>query len=110
MSNFTPPAGQAYITPATIYEKTVTFNSGLVSTPSAVTTPSVPGNGTSATNTTGVNVLAYLSGGTISSVLVNGGTIISSTVATQALTVEVPATQTITINYTSAPTWVWKAI
>ena len=110
MSNFTPPAGQAYITPATIYEKTVTFNSGLVSTPTAVTTPSVPGNGTAATNTTGVNVFAHMCGGTISSVVVNGGTVISSTAAGQAVAVEVPATQTITINYTSAPTWVWKAI
>lgn len=109
MSNFTPPAGSSYITPSTIFERTVQFNNGYVSGAVTITTPAVPGNGTAATNTTTIDSRVYLSGGTVSSVVVNGGTIISSTAAGQALTVLVPANQTILVNYTSAPTWVWQA-
>jgi hypothetical protein len=109
MSNFTPPAGSNYIVPPTIFERTVQFNGGYVSSAVTITTPAVPGNGTAATNTTSIDTRVYLSGGTVSAVLVNGGTIISSTSAGQALTVLVPANQTIQVNYTSAPTWVWQA-
>jgi hypothetical protein len=109
MSNFTPPPGSVYIVPPQIFERTVQFNGGYASSQVNITTPAVPGNGTAATNTTTIDTRVYISGGTISAVLVNGGTIISSTAAGQSLTVLVPANQTIQVNYTSAPTWVWQA-
>jgi hypothetical protein len=109
MSNFSPPAGSNYVVPATVFERTVQFNAGYVSGAVNITTPAVPSTGVAATNTTTMDARVYLSGGTVSAVLVNGGTIFASAAAGQALTVLVPANQTIAVNYTSAPTWVWQA-
>ena len=42
MAGFNPPAGQAYVTPVTFYDKTPQFRSGISTTPPAVTTPAIP--------------------------------------------------------------------
>lgn len=83
-----------------------TFTHGIASTPPAVTTPAVPASGTAVTNSTGVDVMAYVAGGTLtgateingaSTGLDNGGFYLA-------------AGATITLTYSAAPTWTWLAV
>jgi hypothetical protein len=71
-----------------------------------VTTPSVPATTVAATNTTGVNVMVYISGGTVSDIKVAGTTVFSGT----NTAVFLPAGSSITLTYSVAPTWVWMGM
>lgn len=71
--------------------------------PLTVTTPAVPAASTAVTNTTGVDVDVYISGGTAAAVSVNG-----TSTGQAAGTFFVPANGTIDLGpYTAAPTWAW---
>lgn len=67
-----------------------------------VTTPAVPASTVTATNSTGVDVTAYVAGGTVTAISVDG-------TATGLITgaIRVPAGSTIAITYSAAPTWKW---
>jgi len=115
MAGFTPPAGESYITPITMFEKTPQFRSGINTTPPTVTTPAVPNTTVAATNTTGVDVAVYLLSGSaaVTVIAVNGVTtgLQLTSAATSCATVYLAAGATITLTYAStAPTWVWMAI
>ncbi len=65
--------------------------------------PAVPASGVPLVNTTGVDVMIYLAGGTVSAVSVG-----SLQVATSSnVQIRLPSRQTITLVYTVAPTWAW---
>jgi len=101
---YTAPAGTKLVSEPVVYSVPPSLP-GLATTPPTVTTPSFPATGSAVTNATGVNVIAWLSGGTFTSVVLNGGT-----VATGACNpVIVPASQTIQFAYTGSPSWVWTA-
>lgn len=68
----------------------------------SITTPPMPASGSQVINNTGVLVTVYVSGGTVSSVVVNGVT----TGLTSGTFVLKP-NEGIVINYSSAPTWAW---
>jgi parallel beta-helix repeat protein len=70
--------------------------------PAAVTTPGVVL--TAVQNTTGHDVLAYVTGGTVTVIAVG-----AVTTGLTAGAVHVPAGQTITLTYSAAPTWQWIA-
>lgn len=65
-------------------------------------TPSVPASTVSATNSNAWGVAVTITGGTLTSVVVNG-----TQVGTTAGTYPVPAGQTISVTYSVAPTWAW---
>ena len=109
MAGYTSPAGQAYVTPVTVYEKTPYFRSGISTTSPPITTPAMPGSGTAATNTTTMDVLTYIQGGTLTVLAIGGGTVGTSFTAGQFITAYVPAGATISLTYTGTPTWVWQA-
>ena len=69
----------------------------------SVTTPAVPATGVSVTNDTGVDVTVYVSGGTVSAILIDGSTVST----TSNISLVIPSRRTIQINYTVAPTWKW---
>ena len=116
MAGFNPPAGQAYVTPVTFYDKTPQFRSGISTTPPAVTTPAIPATTIAVANTTTVDVIVYLVGGgaTVTAITVNGtatGLQLSATASTSTATIYLPAGQTIALTYAStAPTWTWVAV
>lgn len=68
----------------------------------AVTQPAVPASTTAQTNTTGVDCMVYVTGGTVTAIAV-GGTA-TGLIAGAFL---VPAGSTITLTYSAAPTWQW---
>ena len=78
----------------------------VATSPPAVVTPAVPASGTAVTNTTGVDVMAYVAGGVftgatevggVSTGLDNGGFYVANG-------------ETITLTYSTAPTWTWLAV
>jgi hypothetical protein len=69
-----------------------------------VTSPPVPGSGTSLTNPFGQDCLVCVSGGSMSSVDIGG---VRTGLKDGAF--RLPWGQTITLTYTSAPTWTWFA-
>lgn len=103
--SFSPPAQYSVQAPPTIFTYPPSLP-GFATTPPTITTPAFPGTGTAATNSTGVNVLAYISGGTITAVLVNGATVATVTMPI----VYVPAGQTVQFTYTGSPAWVWQVV
>lgn len=78
---------------------------GVSTNPSSVTTPSVPATTVAQTNSTGVDVVAYVSGGTVTGIAVNG-----TATGLTAGTFYVHAGGTITLTYSAAPSWVWQAV
>ena len=115
MAGFTAPAGQAYITPVTFYEKTPQFRSGINTTPPTVTTPAIPLTTVAVTNTTTVDVIVYLvsGGGAVTVITVNGTATGAQVTGTSGITATIylPAGQTIALTYAStAPTWTWVAV
>jgi hypothetical protein len=104
--SFTPPPGEGIVAPPTIFSYPPSLP-GLATTPPTITTPAFPATGSAITNTTGVDVVVYVTGGTLSSLVVNGGTVATGTGADFAY---VPAGYTIQYGYTGAPTWVWQAV
>jgi hypothetical protein len=80
-------------------------SAGLSTSPAAVTAPSVPATTVAATNSTGVDVVAYVSGGTVTAIAVNG-----AAVGLTSGTFYVHAGGTIALTYSAAPTWVWQAV
>lgn len=112
---FTPPAGTGLNNAPTVYTKTQTFNAGIATSVSAVTTPAVPATTVAAANTTGVDVIVYVvsGGGAVTVISVNGTATGAQVTATSGITATVylPAGQTIALTYAStAPTWVWQAV
>lgn len=65
--------------------------------------PAVPASGVAFENTTGVDVMIYLAGGTVTAVSI-GATQVASTTPLQ---LRLPSRQTVTLVYTVPPTWVW---
>ena len=107
---FTPPPGTGLENAPEVFTKTPTFNAGIATVSPAITTPSLPGSGTATTNTTTVDVAAYIQGGTITVLAVGGGTVGTSFTAGQFITAYVPASATVSLTYTGTPTWVWQAV
>lgn len=70
----------------------------------AVTTPAVPSSGVAVTNTTGVDVVVFVNGGTVSAISI-GGTATGITATNRDF--RLAAGQTITLTYSVAPTWKW---
>jgi hypothetical protein len=103
--SFTPPAGQEYQAPPTTFVYPPVLP-GLVTNPPSVTTPSMPASGSVATNATGVDVLAWLSGGTFTATVLNGSTVSTSG---NVNPVPLPAGATVSFTYTGSPSWVWTA-
>lgn len=68
----------------------------------AVAQPAVPASTVAQTNTTGVDCMVYVAGGTVSAIAVGG----TSTGLTSGA-FHVLAGETITLTYTGAPTWQW---
>ena len=115
MATFTPPAGEAYVTPVTVYAKTPQFASGISTTPPAVTTPAIPATTIAVANSTTVDVIVYVlsGGGAVSAITVNGTATGAQVTGTSGIsaTVYLPAGQTIALTYAStAPTWTWVAV
>jgi hypothetical protein len=115
MAGFTPPAGQAYVTPVTQFDKTPQFRSGISTTPPGVTTPAVPATTVAVANTTTVDVIVYLvsGGGAVTVISVNGTATGAQVTGTSGITATVylPAGQTIALTYASTPpTWTWVAV
>lgn len=114
MAGFNAPAGQAYDTPITNFQKTPQFLSGIATTPPAVTTPAVPLTTVPVANSTTVDCIVYLLSGNaaVTGIAVNGvatGLVLAAS-TTSCATVYLPAGATITLTYAStAPTWVWMA-
>lgn len=104
--SFTPPSNEGIVSPPTIFSYPPSLP-GIATTPPTITTPSFPASGSAITNTTGVDVIVYVSGGTLSSLVVNGGTVATGTGADFAY---VPAGLTVQYGYTGAPSWVWQAV
>ena len=78
---------------------------GISTTPPAVATPAVPASATALTNSTGVDVMVYIAGGTVTAVEI--GTVTTGLVAGGFYLAN---GETITLTYTAAPTWQWLAI
>ena len=78
---------------------------GISTTPPAVATPAIPATGVAVTNSTGVDVMVYIAGGTVTEIAI-GATATGLT----AGGVYLAAGQTITLTYSVAPTWVWMAV
>ena len=76
---------------------------------SSVTTPAVPASTVAVTNTTGVAVVAYIVGGTLTVITVGGVAtgITAAAAAGAAYPILLAPGQTIAITYTGAPTWTW---
>jgi hypothetical protein len=115
MAGFTPPAGQAYITPVTQFDKTPQFRSGVATVPPGVTTPAVPLTTVAVANTTTVDCIVYVTsaGGAVTGIAVNGVSTGAQVTATSGITATIylPAGQTIALTYAStAPTWTWVAV
>jgi hypothetical protein len=115
MAGFNAPAGQAYVTPVTIYDKTPVFRSGINTIPPAVTTPAVPATTVAVANTTTVDVHVYLvsGGGAVTVISVNGTATGAQVTGTSGITATIylPAGQTIALTYGSTPpTWTWVAV
>lgn len=70
-----------------------------------IANPSVPASGTPVTNTYNDAVQVVISGGTMTSVMING-----VQEGTGAGTYQVPSGGTIQLTYTVAPTWTWTLI
>ena len=70
-----------------------------------VTTPSFPASGTAVANNTGVDVMAYVTGGTITNVIVS-----LQTIGAVPGPYYIPATRGITFTYTGSPSWNWSGI
>lgn len=83
---------------------TFKFTTLFEQTPS-IATPSFPLSTVPVTNTNGVPVYVTITGGTLTSVVVNG-----TQVGTTAGTYPVAAGQTISVTYSVAPTWNWFAL
>lgn len=74
--------------------------------PLTVSTPAVPASGTAVKNTTGTDVVAYVSGGTMTSPIAVSG----ASTGMNSGPVIVPNGATITWTGTAAPTWVWQRL
>lgn len=86
---------------------------GIQTTPQTVTTPSVPATTVAATNSTGTDVMVYLTSGgaAVTVIKVNAITTGLTLGTTGSVSVYLPAGASITLTYAStAPTWVWVGI
>jgi hypothetical protein len=78
----------------------------------AVTTPAFPATNVATTNTTGYDVMAYITNGTAAlTVAVAGVTAVYIIPASQTGSVMIPAGSTFTPTYTAGtPTWKWVGL
>ena len=83
----------------------ITTKDGISTTPPAVATPGVPASGTAVTNTTGVDVMVYVTGGTVTEIAVG-----ATATGIVGGGVYLAAGQTITLTYSAAPSWTWLAV
>ena len=70
----------------------------------SITPPAVPASTVAANNTTGVDCMVFIAGGTISQVTING---VATGIGVTNMGYFVPAGGSIAITYTVAPTWKW---
>ena len=90
--------------PLVLHTGTSRGNRGYNPRGTSVAQPAVPASGTAQTNTTGVDCMVFLTGGTFTANHQIGGQSIGNSTAT---VLRVPAGQTVTLTYSAAPTWVW---
>jgi hypothetical protein len=88
---------------------------GVITVPPTITTPAFPATTVAVTNTTGVNVMAYItnSSGAITVIKINGVTIggTPSIPASGFASILIPANQTFTCTYSAGtPAWGWMAV
>jgi hypothetical protein len=111
--SFTPPPGTGYEAGPQVFQYPPQLP-GYATAPPAVTTPSVPATTVAATNTTGVNVIAYItagSGASITQVKVGGTSTGLQLAAGATAPVYLPASQAIILTYSGGTlTWVWLAV
>jgi hypothetical protein len=110
----TPPGDQIQASP-TIFAYPPQVPGINSSTFPAVTTPSVPATTVAQANTTGVDVMVYITSGgaAVTVIKVNGTTtgLNLGTATTSSASVYLPAGASISLTYAStAPTWVWLAV
>jgi hypothetical protein len=72
-----------------------------------ITAPTVPASNTAITNLTGVDVMVYLTGGTLTGNVQIGGAGVAAFTNTGYY---LPAGSTIRLTYSSAPTWTWSGV
>jgi hypothetical protein len=113
----TPPSGDAIDAPPTIFEyppQLPGINTSSAPSNAQITTPTFPATTVAVTNTTGVDVVAYILNGSaaMTVVKVNGTTTGLAPIATTGnATVYLPAGATFSATYASGtPTWVWMAV
>lgn len=79
---------------------------GFASTPPAtVTTPGVPGTTTPQANNTGLDVMVYITGGTVTVIAIG-----SNTTGLTSGSFYLASGQSITLTYSSAPSWKWVPV
>ena len=77
------------------------------------TTPSVPASGSFVQNTVGIDIMVYVSGGTISHLYINSTNSTSGALDLGSIgptTVLVPANYWIRLDYTGSPVWAWQGL
>lgn len=100
---FTPPAGTSVDAGPSIFTNPPAMP-GIITSPPVVTSPAAPLTNVAVTNVTGVNVVVYVLGGTVTAFHVG-----ATSVGTGGMYL-VPAGQTITPTYTGTLTWAWMAV
>jgi hypothetical protein len=112
----TPPPGTAVQAGPELFVSPPTFSGGF-STQGvpAITTPAIPATTVAVTNTTGVDVMVYLTSGgaAVTVIKINGVTtgLNLGTATTSSASYYLPAGSTTSMTYAStAPTWVWQAV
>lgn len=110
-----PPAGYRVNSAPTINQYAPVSPGINTSTAPAVTAPAIPATTVAVANTTGVDVMVYLTSGGAAVTVIKVGTVTTGlnlgTATTSSASYVLPAGQTTALTYAStAPTWVWQAI
>jgi hypothetical protein len=110
----TPPAGQAVVAAPTNFEYPPQMPGIVTQNAPVVTAPAFPATTVAVTNTTGVDVMAYILNGSaaMTVIKVNGITTGLAPIATTGnASVYLPAGATFSATYASGtPTWTWIAV
>jgi hypothetical protein len=112
---FPTPAGTVYEAAPKIFASPPQVPGINTSTFPTVTTPAVPATTVKQANTTGVDVMVYVTSGgaAVTAITVNATAtgLNLGTATTSSASVYLPAGATISLTYAStAPTWVWLAV
>jgi len=105
--------GQRVIPETTVFGAVPTFQQGFATYPKTVTTPGTIASGGTVTNTTGVDVMVYMSatGGIGTGISVSGNQFTQGTFpANQLAAIYLPANGFMTFTYSTVLTWKWLAV